>query len=133
MGIEPLLTANGQVTASAILLVPLALLVDQPWTLALPPLPVWGAAIGSAVLSTALGYVLYFRLLASAGATNLLLVTFLIPVSAIVLGALFLGERLATRHFLGMGLIGLALAVMDGRVAAMVNRRRVGLSSLESD
>ena len=51
--------------------------------------------LGLALLSTALAYVLYFRILATAGATNLLLVTFLIPVSAIVLGVAVLGERLA--------------------------------------
>src|SRR5271169_4630338 len=86
MGIEPILTATGQVTASAILLFPVAMFIDAPWTLAMPPMPVWEAIAGSAVLSTALGYVLYFRILATAGATNLLLVTFLIPASAIVMG-----------------------------------------------
>jgi drug/metabolite transporter (DMT)-like permease len=116
MGIEPLLTATGQVTASAILLVPIAMLVDTPWALALPPLPVWGAAIGSAVLSTALGYVLYFRLLATAGATNLLLVTFLIPLSAIVMGTYGLGEHLELRHFAGLACIGAGLAAIDGRL-----------------
>jgi hypothetical protein len=59
----------------------------------------WLAALGSAVFSTAIGYVLYFRILATAGATNLLMVTFLIPVSAIVMGAEGLGEHLAPKHF----------------------------------
>jgi drug/metabolite transporter (DMT)-like permease len=116
MDIEPLLTATGQVTASAILLFPVAMLVDAPWTLASPPWQVVGAAIGSAVLSTALGYVLYFRLLASAGATNLLLVTLLIPVSAILMGAYGLGEHLELRHFAGLACIGAGLAATDGRL-----------------
>jgi drug/metabolite transporter (DMT)-like permease len=77
---------------------------------------VWAAIVGMAALSTALGYVLYFRILASAGATNLLLVTFLIPVSAIILGSLVLGEHLAPRHFAGMALIGVGLAAIDGRL-----------------
>jgi drug/metabolite transporter (DMT)-like permease len=115
MGIEPIVTATGQVTASSILLVPLAMLVDTPWTLAVPPWPVWGAAIGVAVFSTALGYVLYFRILATAGATNLLLVTFLIPVSAILMGAYGLGEHLEMRHFAGLACIGAGLAAIDGR------------------
>jgi len=72
--------------------------------------------------STALAYILFFRILAVAGATNLLLVTFLIPVTAIVLGAAFLGETLVLRHFVGMALIGIGLAAIDGRVFA--RRRR---------
>jgi drug/metabolite transporter (DMT)-like permease len=119
MGVAPLLTATGQVTASTFVLAPIALFIDRPWTLPPPSLSVWGALIGIATLSTALGYVLYFRILATAGATNLLLVTFLIPVSAIVLGSLVLGERLAPRHFLGMALIGAGLAAIDGRVVAL--------------
>jgi drug/metabolite transporter (DMT)-like permease len=115
MGIEPIITATGQVTASAILLVPLAVFVDTPWTLAVPPWSVWCAAIGAAVFSTALGYVLYFRILATAGATNLLLVTFLIPVSAILMGAYGLGEHLEIRHFAGLACIGAGLAAIDGR------------------
>lgn len=80
--------------------------------------------LGIAALSTALAYLLYFRLLASAGATNLLLVTFLIPVSAILLGALLLGEHLDPRHYLGMVLIGCGLAAIDGRVFDRVGVRR---------
>jgi drug/metabolite transporter (DMT)-like permease len=116
MGVAPLATAAGQVTASAMMLVPVALLLDRPWTLPMPGAPVWAAILGIAALSTALGYVLYFRILATAGATNLLLVTFLIPVSAIVLGFLLLGERLDARHVLGMALIGAGLAAIDGRL-----------------
>ena len=93
MGIAPLLTATGQVTASALLLLPVVMLVDQPWTLPMPAPPAWAAIVGVATLSTALGYVLYFRILQTAGATNLLLVTLLIPVSAILMGTLFLGEQ----------------------------------------
>jgi drug/metabolite transporter (DMT)-like permease len=75
---------------------------------------------GLALLSTALAYVLYFRILAAAGATNLLLVTFLIPVTAILLGAAFLGERLELRHFAGMAMIGAGLALIDSRIVAVL-------------
>jgi len=124
MGLAPMQTATGQVVASSVLLVPAALIVDRPWTLAMPSLPAWGALIGLAALSTALGYVLYFRILARAGATNLLLVTFLIPVSAIVLGATMLGERLAARDLYGMLVIGLGLLAIDGRALAWRPRGR---------
>jgi drug/metabolite transporter (DMT)-like permease len=120
MGVAPMATATGQVGASSLMLLPVALLLERPWTLPLPSAPVWAAILGIAALSTALGYVLYFRILATVGATNLLLVTFLIPVSAILLGALVLGERLVVRHFLGMALIGAGLAAIDGR---LVRRR----------
>ena len=99
LGIAPMAAATGQVTASTIMLLPLALLVDRPWTLPMPSAETWAAILGTAALSTALGYILYFRILATAGATNLLLVTFLIPVSAILLGALVLGERLSPAAF----------------------------------
>lgn len=119
MAVSPLQAASGQVTASTVLILPIMLIVDQPWQLpGLPSAIVWPALAGLALLSTALAYLLYFRILAAAGATNLLLVTFLIPVTAILLGTLFLGEELAPRHFLGMALIGLGLASLDGRIAA---------------
>jgi len=118
----PMDVAAGQVTAGTVLIFPIMLLADRPSTLANLPSPsVWLALAGLALLSTALAYVLYFRILAAAGATNLLLVTFLIPLTAMLLGALVLGERLAPRHFAGMALIGLGLAVMDGR---LVRRQR---------
>jgi len=113
----PMDVAAGQVTAGTVLILPIMLLADRPWTLANLPSPsVWLALAGLALLSTALAYVLYFRILAAAGATNLLLVTFLIPLTAVLLGALVLGERLAPRHFAGMALIGFGLAIMDGRL-----------------
>lgn len=115
MGISPMSTATGQVVASSLILLPVMMVVDQPWMVPVPSLTAIGALIGVAAISTALAYVLYFRILATAGATNLLLVTFLIPVSAILLGTLFLGEVLLPRHFAGMALIGAGLAAIDGR------------------
>jgi len=120
--VAPMQAAVGQVTASAAMMLPLALLVDRPWTLSLPSAAAAGAVLGLAALSTALAYVLYFRILALAGAVNLLLVTFLIPVSAILLGTLVLGEALAPRHLAGMLLIGLGLAAIDGRPLAYASR-----------
>jgi drug/metabolite transporter (DMT)-like permease len=115
MGITPMATATGQLVASTILLVPVMLVIDRPWSLPSPSMIVVGALIAIATLSTALAYVLYFRILATAGATNLLLVTFLIPVSAILLGITFLSETLQARHIAGMVMIGLGLAAIDGR------------------
>ena len=123
-GTPPLITAAGQTGASTLLILPLALIVDRPWTLP-PPGPVtWAALIALALLGTALAYLIYFRVLAVAGATNLLLVTFLIPVSALVLGIAILGERPAPGHIAGMALIALGLAAIDGRPYAWLARRR---------
>jgi len=116
MGINPLVTATGQVCASSVLLIPLALFVDQPWNIPLPGWEVVGAVLGLALFSTSLAYILYFRILSTAGATNVLLVTLLIPLSAIVLGSTFLGEQLELKHFLGMGLISFGLLAIDGRL-----------------
>jgi drug/metabolite transporter (DMT)-like permease len=120
----PLVTALGQVSASTLMMLPLALLIDRPWSLPAPGLATMGALAGIALLSTALAYVLYFRILATAGATNLMLVTFLIPVSALLLGTTVLGERLTAGQLAGMALIGLGLAAIDGRLFAWVAARR---------
>ncbi|MEL6979607.1 MAG: DMT family transporter [Pseudomonadota bacterium] len=122
-GVAPLAAATGQVTASTLLLAPAALLIDRPWTLPTPGLEAVLALIGVASLSTAFAYALYFRILAAAGATNLLLVTFLVPVSAIWLGVLFLGETLAARHVAGMACIAIALLAIDGRALRALRRR----------
>jgi drug/metabolite transporter (DMT)-like permease len=100
------------------------LLIDQPWTLAPPNAATWGAVLGVGLLSTALAYWLYFRILAASGATNLLLVTFLIPVSAILLGVSVLGETLQPRHLLGMALISGGLAFIDGRLPRRLHPAR---------
>jgi drug/metabolite transporter (DMT)-like permease len=115
-GRPPLVVAAGQLTGSSVLILPLALLIDRPWLGASPSLRVWAALIGLALLSTALAYVIFFRILGRAGATNLLLVTFLIPVSALLLGVAFLAESFTVHQLIGMLLIGLGLAVIDGRL-----------------
>jgi drug/metabolite transporter (DMT)-like permease len=121
-GISPMATATGQVTASSIVLLPAMLIVDQPWALSSPSLAAVGALVGIGALSTALAYLLYFRILATAGATNLLLVTFLIPVSAVMLGVLILNEVLLAKQVFGFALIGFGLVAIDGRPFAMIKR-----------
>lgn len=115
LGIPPLVAAAGQVSVASLLLLPLALWFHPPGTLPWPGLPTLGALLGLALLSTALAYLLYFRILELAGPVNLLLVTLLIPVVAIALGVLVLGESLGLRHGAGLALIALGLAMMDGR------------------
>ena len=122
-GLPPLVAATGMVICAAVLLAPIALIAEAPWR-ARPDAAAVAAVLGLAVLCTTLAYWLYFRILRTAGATNLLLVTFLIPVSAVLLGALALGERLEWTAFAGMALIFAGLAAVDGRVLRLLRPRR---------
>ncbi|MDB5377064.1 MAG: transporter, rane spanning protein [Rubritepida sp.] len=109
--IPPLVASAGQTTVSTLLLLPTLLWVSAP----MPGTATVAALVGLALLSTALAYILYFRLLALAGPVNLLLVTLVIPVFAILLGAAVLGERLGMQHLVGMAMIAMGLALIDGR------------------
>jgi drug/metabolite transporter (DMT)-like permease len=123
LGIKPVVTATGQVTASSLILIPLAIFYDHPFTLPMPGVEVWLAILALAFVSTAFAYILYFRILSTAGATNVLLVTLLIPVSAILLGTILLGEQLELKHMIGMGLISIGLLSIDGRVFLLIRER----------
>lgn len=122
-GIAPLAASALTTTLGAIMLAPIAFLLESPLAAFSASWPTLGALLALGVLSTAGGYVLYFRLLAAAGATNLMLVTFLMPVTAIVLGWIVLGEHLRPAHFAGMALIACGLTAIDGRVFAWARGR----------
>jgi drug/metabolite transporter (DMT)-like permease len=122
MGLSPVVSAAGQLAGSFVLTVPLSLAFDQPWHLAAPSPLVWGAVVAAALISTSLGYILYFRILATAGATNASLVTFLIPPFAIMLGAVLFAEHLEANQIVGMVLILLGLVIADGRFAGLFRR-----------
>ena len=110
--------ATGQLIASTVMMAPVMLLFGHPETLAIVTLPVWAAVAALAIFSTAFAYILYFRLIGSAGATNASLVTLVIPAFALVLGAIFLGETLDTYEFAGLALIAFGLITIDGRLLA---------------
>lgn len=124
LGIDPVCTSTGMISASALMILPLALVVDQPWTLPAPPPAAVASLLALAVASTGFAYLLYFRILERAGAGNITLVTLLVPVSALALGALVLGERLGLAQGLGFGLIALGLAIMQGRPRLAFGPRR---------
>lgn len=124
-GEPPLATATGQVVCSTLWLLPLLLIVEPPWRLAMPDGRTWLALAALGLLSTAIAYRLYFRLLAMAGASNLLLVTLLIPPSAMALSFLFLGETPDSSELLGFAVIAVGLAVIDGRPWRAASRRRL--------
>lgn len=120
-GVAPAVLATAQLTASTVIMVPVVLAVNGAQGLFAASAPVWAAVAALALVSTAFAYILYFKLVASAGATNASLVTLIVPASAILLGAVFLGERLESFELGGMALIGLGLITIDGRML----RRRV--------
>ena len=122
LGVTPMTTAAGQLVCSSLLLLPLWLVLDRPWEMPMPGMATMLAVLGLASMSTAFAYGLYFRILTTAGATNLSLVTILIPPGAILLGVAFLGEELLTRHLAGLALIIAGLLVTDGRILRRLPR-----------
>jgi drug/metabolite transporter (DMT)-like permease len=122
--LPPLVSAEAQLVCSTLMLLPLAAFVDRFWALPMPGPTAIAAVLGLAAFSTALGYILFFRLNATAGPTNVMLVTLLIPVTATGLGALVLGERLALNQIAGALIIASGLVVIDGRLIGWLLRLR---------
>lgn len=114
--VPPPVVAAAQLTASTLVMIPVVLIVNGPAGLFEASGTVWAAVTAMALISTAFAYILYFRIIATAGATNASLVTLLVPVSAILLGTLILKERLELYEIAGMATIGLGLVTIDGRV-----------------
>ena len=112
---SPVVNSAGMLICSSLIMLPLAVAIDGPWSLR-PSFESVAAVTGMAIISTAMAYLLYFRILATAGATNVLLVTFLVPVSAVLLGVGVLGEVIHALEYIGMGCILVGLIVIDGRV-----------------
>ena len=125
MGLPPDAAAAGQCFAAFLWMLPVALIFDRPWEQPAPGWIAWGGLIALAVLSTSIGYLIFYKVLARSGATNAALVTFLVPVSAILLATTFLGEHMTASQWAGMALIFAGLAVADGRLAAYLRRSKL--------
>ena len=123
-GMPPLTSATCQLTCSSVVMAVVAGVAEQPWTLAMPGVTTWAALLGLAALSTALAYIVFFRILNRSGAANVMLVTLLIPVTAILLGHFVLDEPLTAREIAGAVVIGSALIVIDGRALALLRPGR---------
>ncbi|MCP3399623.1 DMT family transporter [Bradyrhizobium sp. CCGB20] len=119
----PLGTATFQLMASTVMMAVVAGTVEQPWHLPMPGLTTWLAVLGLAGLSTALAYIVFFQIIRRSGATNVMLVTLLNPVTAILLGWLVLGEPISAREIAGAVVIGSALLVIDGRILNLLRRK----------
>lgn len=119
-GVPPATLALGQqVGALAWLAVPAALLAPsaRPTTAAV-------AALGAlAVFSTALAFVLFFRLLARVGPTRTQTVTYIVPAFGMLWGALFLGERITGGMLAGFGCIAASMVLVNGLALPALRRR----------
>ncbi|MFT4278379.1 MAG: DMT family transporter [Rhodopseudomonas sp.] len=123
-GFAPLTTATAQMVVATVVTGVVAASVDQPWRLSVPSASAIWAVAALGTLSTALGYVLFFRIIARSGSTNVMLVTLLIPVTAILLGTVVLHEHIGTRELIGAGVIASALVIIDGRAVTWFEGRR---------
>ena len=119
-GVPPLTSAFCQVLCSSGMLLVLMLAIDQPWTFAMPGVTTWLSLIGLGIFATSIAYLVFYRILARSGATNVMLVTLLMPVSTIVLAHFVLGETLGLRETIGALVIGAALLVIDGRIVKWI-------------
>ena len=121
-GSPPIGTATFQLISASLMMLVLASVIDRPWQLQMPGLATWAAILGLASLSTALAFIIFFQIVIRSGASNVMLVTLLVPVSAILLGYFILGERIEFREIIGALIIGSALLVMDGRIFRQLGR-----------
>jgi drug/metabolite transporter (DMT)-like permease len=119
-GVPPLTSATAQLICSTPVMAVIAGAVERPWTLPMPGPTTWLAVAGLATLSTALAYILFFRILNRSGAVNVVLVTLLIPVTAILLGVWILHEPLSANEVIGALIIAASLIVIDGRALGWV-------------
>lgn len=117
-GLPPILVATGQLTGSTLVMVPVVLMHDGVVGFLHAGAGAWTAALALALVATAFAYFIFFELIATAGPSNTSLVTMITPVTAVLLGALFLGERLETFELIGMAIIGIGLVTIDGRLFA---------------
>ena len=123
-GVAPVKSATCQLICSSIIMLFLVGLFEQPWAMEAPSLKVWLSLIALTVFGTAAAYLVFFEILVRAGPSNVMLVTLLIPVSAILLGNVFLDEPIRAKEIVGALIIGLGLLFIDGRVPKAVLRRR---------
>jgi drug/metabolite transporter (DMT)-like permease len=115
-GLSSASLAEGQLICASLILLPVVLVVDRPWTLGSPSTAAILAILSLAIMCTAIAYLLYFDLIKTSGASNASLVTLLVPISGVILGALVLHEPIHLEQIGGMALIISGLVVIDGRL-----------------
>lgn len=127
-GVAPVKSATCQLLCSTLIMAVVVAVIDKPWTLATPSLNTVFSIVTLAVFGTALAYIVFFKILVRAGASNVMLVTLLIPVTALALGNVFLGEAIHAKEIMGAVIIGAGLLFIDGRLVNRVSMKRSGAS-----
>jgi drug/metabolite transporter (DMT)-like permease len=123
-GVPPVKSATCQLICSSLIIAVVVSFIDQPWTLAMPSQITMLSLVALAVLGTAVAYLVFFQILVRAGASNVMLVTLLIPVTALALGNVFLGEPIHLKEIAGAVIIGAGLLFIDGRVIRWLTGKR---------
>lgn len=123
-GVQPIAAATFQLICSGVMMFVLCMVVDRPWQLPMPSVTTWLALLGLAALSTSLAFILFFQIIRGSGAGNVMLVTLLVPVTAIMLGYFVLDEVVTPREIVGAIIIASGLLIMDGRVLARFSTSR---------
>lgn len=116
VGVPPVKSATCQLICSTLIMAIIVSLVDQPWTLDVPSAITLWSIVALAVFGTAMAYIVFFKILVRAGPSNVMLVTLLIPITALILGNVFLGEAIQTKEIIGAIIIATGLLFIDGRV-----------------
>ena len=116
--VRPEVVAAGMLSVSSLAMVPAAIWIEGAPSLAYSG-QTWGALLYISLISSAFAYILYYRVLLTAGAGNVSLVTLMIAPVAVMLGAMTYGETLPPAAYLGLVLLALGMLVIDGRVIAI--------------
>lgn len=116
-GLPPLVAPTTQLLLATAYMLPIALLIDRPWSLPMPTPAALASLLALGVLGTGLAFIVYFRLLETADPTYLSMVTYVIPIFGVILGVLVLDERLTWHTLAGFALILLGVMVVNGLFA----------------
>ncbi|NNE22761.1 MAG: DMT family transporter [Rhizobiales bacterium] len=126
-GVAPVKSATCQLMCSTVIMAVVVSVIDQPWTLAAPSQAAVWSLVALAIFGTALAYIVFFKILVRAGASNVMLVTLLIPVTALLLGNVFLDEAIQLKEIIGAVIIGAGLLFIDGRVITWLTAKRAAV------
>jgi drug/metabolite transporter (DMT)-like permease len=122
-GVPPLKSATCQLICSTVIMTVVVSIVEQPWTLDMPSIEACLSLLAMALFGTAMAYIVFFKILVSAGASNVMLVTLLIPITAVMLGSMFLDEIIRTQEIIGALVIGFGLLFIDGRILKLFTHK----------
>jgi drug/metabolite transporter (DMT)-like permease len=110
-GLDPMVPAAGSMICGAIVLLPISLAIDRPWQLA-PSTESLLALLALSVISTALAFVIYFRLLRTLGSVGTVAQAYLRVPVGVAIGVIFLGETPSPAAYAGLVCVVLGVAAM---------------------